>query len=225
MTEQQEMHGTDHEAREAWLERAIDMMRPRFTEVGMPLPDHIHVSVGFGYGIRAESKYILGQTWARRASADGVNHVFIGPQVGDPAEMLVTLLHELIHVADDCQSGHKGAFAEAATRLGFDGPMTQTPPTVGLAAELAVMAAELGPFDHGKLDVDLAAAPVPAPGGGTAPAPAGGGTKVHSGPSKQGTRMIKLVAPDCGYTVRTTRKWLAEGVPSCPHGVQMDVAA
>jgi hypothetical protein len=209
-------------SREAWLERAIEIFRPRFTEVGLPLPDHIHVSVGFGYGARQESKFILGQTWARRASEDGVNHVFIGPQEGDPAAMLVTLLHELIHVADDVQSGHRGAFAEAATRLGFNGPMTETPPTTALAAELAVIAAELGAFDHGKLDVELAKVPVPVPAGEgeTAEPP-----KIHSGPAKQGTRMIKLVAPDCGYQVRTTRKWIEQGAPMCPHGVTMEVAA
>jgi hypothetical protein len=109
--------------REAWLHRAIEAFRPRFAEIGLPLPGKLHVSVGFGYSSRAESKSILGQCWARRASADGVNHIFLGPQEGDPAAMLVSLLHELIHAADDCQSGHKGAFAEAATRLGFEGPM------------------------------------------------------------------------------------------------------
>jgi hypothetical protein len=217
MTAQQK---TTDKSREAWLEAAITMFRPRFVEIGMPLPEHIHVSVGFGYGARQESKYILGQTWARRASADGVNHVFVGPQEGDPAAMLVTLLHELIHVADDNHSGHRGAFAEAATRLGFNGPMTQTPPTVELAAELAVMAAELGKFDHGALDIELIKHPVPVPvGGGVAVPP-----KVHSGPGKQGTRMVKLTAPDCGYTVRTTRKWIDAGLPSCPHGVEMTEA-
>jgi hypothetical protein len=215
----QETERTDM-SREAWLEAAIGMFRPRFEEVGLPLPEHVHVSVGFGYGSRAESKYILGQTWARRASADGVNHVFVGPQEGDPASMLITLLHELIHVADDNRSGHKGAFAEAATRLGFNGPMTQTPPSVELAAELAVMAAELGAFDHAKLDPDMALAPVPVPAGGEAAAP----PKIHSGPAKQGTRMIKLVAPDCGYQVRTTRKWIELGAPMCPHGVTMEEA-
>ena len=215
----QETERTDM-SREAWLEAAIGMFRPRFEEVGLPLPEHVHVSVGFGYGSRAESKFIAGQTWARVASADGVNHVFIGPQEGDTAEILSTLLHELIHVADDNKSGHKGAFAEAATRLGFNGPMTQTPPTVELAAELAVMAAELGAFDHGRLDPDVASVPAPVPageGGGPAMPP-----KVHSGPAKQGTRMVKLTAPDCGYTVRTTRKWIDQGAPMCPHGVAME---
>ena len=70
--------------REAWLHQAIEAFRSRFTEVGLPLPARLHVSVGFGYSSRAESKYILGQCWARRASADGVNHIFLGPQEGDP---------------------------------------------------------------------------------------------------------------------------------------------
>ena len=178
--------------REAWLHRAIEAFRPRFTEIGLPLPAKLHVSVGFGYSSRAESKYILGQCWARRASADGVNHIFLGPQEGDPAGMLVSLLHELIHAADDCASGHKGAFAEAATRLGFDGPMTRTPPGIELAAEVITLAEALGPFPHARLDPAAADVPAPVPPGG-APAPDPGG-KVHSGPGKQGTRLIKLTA-------------------------------
>ena len=55
--------------REAWLHRAIEAFRPRFTQIGLPLPARLHVSVGFGYSSRAESKHILGQCWARRASA------------------------------------------------------------------------------------------------------------------------------------------------------------
>ena len=114
------LHDDQGLTREAWLHRAIEAFRPRFAEIGLPLPAKLHVSVGFGYSTRAESKYILGQCWARRASADGVNHIFLGPQEGDPAGMLVSLLHELIHAADDCASGHKGAFAEAATRIAVE---------------------------------------------------------------------------------------------------------
>jgi hypothetical protein len=208
--------------REGWLHRAIEAFRPRFVEVGLALPEKLHVSVGFGYGSRAESKHVLAQCWARRASADGVNHIFLGPQEGDPAAMLVSLLHELIHAADDCVSGHKGTFAEAATRLGFEGPMTQTPPGLELTAEVILLAEALGPFPHAKLDPEMAKMPVPTgPAGSPAPEPTLGG-KIHSGPGKQGTRMIKLTASTCcGYAVRTTRKWLDEGTPLCPHGQPM----
>ena len=133
--------------------------------------------------------------------------------------MLVSLLHELIHAAYDCASGHKGAFAEAATRLGFDGPMTRTPPGVELAAEVITLAEALGPFPHARLDPAAADAPTPVPPGGVPAADPGG--KVHSGPGKQGTRLIKLTAACCGYTVRTTRKWVDQGYPLCPHGQPM----
>jgi hypothetical protein len=214
--------------REAWLHQAIEAFRPRFTAIGTPLPEKVHVSVGFGYGAKRENAVILGQCWARCTSTDEVNHIFISPQEGDPAAMLVTLLHELIHAADDCASGHKAAFAEAATRLGFQGPMTRTPPSVELAAEIITLAEALGPFPHAALNpaavpvpaLNPAAVPVPAPvPPGSAPAPA---VPVHSGPGKQGTRMIKLAAVACcGYTVRTTAKWLDQGEPMCPHGAPM----
>jgi hypothetical protein len=209
--------------REAWLHQAVEAFRPRFEQIGMPLPETLHLSVGFGYGAKAESKNILGQCWARRASADQVNHIFISPIEADPAGMLVILLHELIHAADDNDSGHRGAFAEAATRLGLEGPMTSTRPSVELAAELITLAEALGPFPHAPLDT-AAADRVPVPPG--APAPGPGRGKIHSGPGKQGTRMIKLTAAGCcGYAVRTTRKWLEQGEPMCPHGAPMTPAS
>jgi hypothetical protein len=204
--------------REAWLHSAAEAFRPRFEEIGLPLPARLHISVGFGWGSKAESKVILGQCWARCASDDGINHLFISPVEGDPAAMLAVLLHELIHAADDCEHGHKGAFAEAVTRLGLEGKMTATTAGLDLAAELIVLAAVLGDFPHGKLSPAAARTRVPVPPGGD-PSPGG---RIHSGPGKQGTRMIKLTAGTCcGYTVRTTRKWLDEGNPRCPHGSEM----
>jgi hypothetical protein len=35
-------------------------------------------------------------------------------------------------------------------------------------------------------------------------------------PGKKGTRLIKLTAACCGYTVRTTRKWVDLRYPQCP---------
>lgn len=209
--------GGEGATREAWLHRAVEAFRPRFAEVGLPLPEKVHVSVGFSYGAKAESRNVLGECWARRASSDGVNHIFISPMASDPAAMLATLLHELIHAADDVAHGHKGPFAEAAVRLGLEGKMTATRAGLGLAAELIVLAGELGEFPHAALNP--VSAPVPVPPGSPAPAPE---PPIKAGPGKQGTRMIKVTAGDCcGYTARTTRKWLDEGNPRCPHGAEM----
>jgi hypothetical protein len=206
--------------REMWLHNAIEALRPRFEEVGMPLPEKLHVSVGFGFGSKAESKNILGQCWARRASEDNVNHLFISPEVNDTARILDILLHELIHAADDCEHGHKGAFAEAATRLGLTGKMTATVASVELAAEMMCLAETLGEYPHGALTAATlmrTKQPVPAGPGGEG----GDGGRISSGPKPQGTRMLKLVCPEDGYTVRTTAKWLAVGYPSCPCGAEL----
>jgi hypothetical protein len=122
--------------REAWLHQAIEAFRSRFAEIGLPLPGKLHVSLGFGYSSRAESTYILGQCWARRASADGVNHVFLGPQEGDPAGMLASLLTSR-STPRRLRFRPQGCLRRSRrTRLGFEGPMTRTPPGVELAAEV-----------------------------------------------------------------------------------------
>jgi hypothetical protein len=85
-----------------------------------------------------------------------------------------SLLHELIHAAGDCASGLRGAFAQAATRLGLHGLTTVTRPSVELAAEMITLADALGPFPHAKLD--LCTATDSEPGARPAPPaiPAGG---------------------------------------------------
>ncbi|GAB3437541.1 hypothetical protein [Actinophytocola sediminis] len=210
------MTSTIRMTREAWLEAAIEALRPRFAEVGMDLPERMHVSVGFGYGASRENGIILGQCWARSTSEDGANHLFISPQIGETSVVLGVLMHELIHAADDCQSGHKGAFAEAATRLGLEGKMTEALPSVALQAELICLAETIGEYPHGVLNPVAQRVPVDPTG---APAPTPG--RVHSGPTKQSTRMLKVVCAQDGYTVRTTAKWLEIGYPACPCGAVM----
>lgn len=205
------------QTRESWLMAAVEAFRPRFIEVGMPLPERVHVSVGFGFGTAAESANILGQCWAQRASADSVNHLFVSPEIGDTAKVLAVLLHELIHAADDCTSGHKGPFAEAAVRFGFEGSLLTLNPSVPLMAEMMTLAETLGEYPHGAL---TAASRKRARTPELTPAGTPGG-RISSGPGTQTTRMLKLECPCCGYTVRTTAKWLAVGVPSCPSGTQM----
>jgi hypothetical protein len=50
--------------------------------------------------------------------------------------------------------------------------------------------------------------------------------RITPGPKapKPGSRMLKCVCPACGYTVRTTQKWLDVGVPTCACGEEMESA-
>ena len=58
--------------------------------------------------------------------------------------MLRTLAHELVHVSDDCASGHRGTFAARAKALGLVGQMTSSEAGPVLTAELCTLAAVLG---------------------------------------------------------------------------------
>lgn len=220
------METTVKNTRESWLHAAIEVFRPMFVQIGTPLPEVIHVSVGFAAGAKAENGKILGCTYKRALSEDGNSHVFISPESGDTVEVLETLLHELIHVADDCESGHKGFFAEAATRLGFNGPMTATPASAVLMAELVLIIASLGHYPHSAMTLPTrVAANIP----GVTVGVSGGPIKWSSGPAKQGTRMLKMVCDntECvahGYTVRLSAKWIAIGAPKCPMGHEMIAA-
>lgn len=219
------------ETREAWLNQAVEVFRPRFIEVGMPLPEAVHVSVGFPRGTSGESKYILATCFIRAVSTAGINEIFISPEY-DKAEMILgILLHELIHAADDGENGHKGPFAEAATRLGLTGKMTETVPGVALEAELITIAEELGAYPHQRttvfefLEAQKAAA-VDQPKVPVGSTPRMDRTpRIAPGRAPQKTHMLKLICPsDDGFSVRTTAKMLAIGYPSCPCGQVMHEA-
>jgi hypothetical protein len=211
--------------REEWLHQAIEALRPKFEEIGFPLPEKLHVSVGFGYGAKRESATILGQCWSTMASEDGVNHIFISPEMNDAARVLDVLIHELVHAADDCKSGHKGDFAKHAKKLGLTGQMTATVATPELAELLADLAKGIGPYSHATLyPMGKPVRPKgETPGEETPEEPED--TPVHSGPKKQGTRMVKVACvAECecgGMILRTTEKWLEVGMPFCPKGTEM----
>jgi hypothetical protein len=202
---------TRTQTRENWLHAAIDMLRPMFVQIGFPIPERIHVSVGFSSrGRGGENSTIRGESWKRIASADGANHVFISPEIDDTATVLAVLMHELVHAALDNEDGHKGRFAEAVTRLGMTKPFTTATPDTALAAELIVMAAELGDYAHAKLDALGARKLVP-----VGQAPTGGG-RIVTGPATQTNRHIKVsCAAHPEYSVRASRTVLEMGMPSC----------
>lgn len=215
--------GRKYATREQWLEAAIEEFRPTFEQIGYPLPERVHVSCGWGYGkAHAEAKDIAGQCWSGTQSEDSYPHVFIGPMLHRPVEVLGTLIHELIHAALDPEMSHGKSFKAAATTLGLVGPMRATVPDLPTGLQYEMLAAEggvLGPYPHSPIELlpslsvnDPAARPVVAVGGGrgtTAPAP-------------QVSRWLNVRCPDCmGPTgrghrvVKISRSGFEQGAPLC----------
>jgi len=179
--------------REAWIQAGVDAMRPWFGDTEVP---EVHVSVGWPGG-RGAKGHVIGQCWMAAAVADGHPAIFISPVHESPWEVLETLLHEMVHASG--ARGHRGEFVKVARELGFVAPWKSTPSTPELKERLETLARTLGEFPHSRVN-------------------AGGGL-LGTGPDRppvQGTRMIKCSCPDCGYTLRTTRKWLDIATPICP---------
>lgn len=178
--------------REQWLRSGVDRLRPLFAAHDATLPPLVHVSIGFpSRQALSRSKRIIGQCWHGGSSADGNAHVFISPVLVKPFEIIDTLTHELVHVVTP-GAGHKGKFVSVAKAIGLtNGKPTSAGAGPELAKELEQVLHELGDIPH----VGLTA---------------------MAREKRQGTRMVKCACPTCGYTIRTTRKWLDVATPHCP---------
>jgi len=211
---------TKYSTREAWLTAAINAVRPMFATAGYPLPRKVRVSVGFGYNSGAENKHILAQAWANFASADGTPAVFISPVIADAVDAFGALMHELVHVADNCESGHRGTFVKIGEAIGLEGKPTQMLPGIVLEAQLVTIVASIGTYPHAALHVG----PLPQRDtddtGTIAPARIRI-QRVHTGPAAQSNRHFKAECHNTkcsaeGYLIRTSQKWLTVATPICP---------
>jgi hypothetical protein len=227
--------------REAWFSAAMTELAPYFTEVGHPLPEgKIRVSVGFGpTGARKENSKVLGVCLTKLVVKDGVTEIWISPEHAGTAQMLGTLVHELIHavlnqedavvVVEDEEAPveawnrHDTDFAELGTRLGLEGTMSHSVSGADLNMKLELIAASLGEYPGAQVDLNMIKAKVPAGPEGM-PEPK---RSISSGPKTQTTRQLKVacVNPKCGtynedkeegYIVRVSAKWLQIGYPICP---------
>ena len=188
-----------HSTREAWLSDLTDELRPMFEAINFPLPEKIRASCGFpSKGALAKKAIRVGEAWSSEQSEDQHFETFVSPMVSDPVEVAAIQVHELCHCAAGLECKHRKPFTTVAKAIGLEGKMTATVAGVELIAQLEELIEELGPYPHAKL--------------------------VHSSsPKKQNTRMILVKCPEleCGYQVRTTKKWLEVGVPTCPCGEKM----
>lgn len=186
--------------REQWLIVLADILREDFHKVGSPLPEKIKVSCGWpSYGARnKKSRTIAGECWSTTLSHGGNTEIFISPIIDDSLQAGHILVHELTHAAVGLAKGHGKEFKKVALSVGLTGPMRATTAGPRLAERLNTLISDLGLYPHASLET------------------------LTSGRKKQGTRLLKVICPECGYTVRTTAKWLEVGLPTCPCGTEME---
>src|SRR5574343_787851 len=186
--------------REAWLVRLANALRPLFESHGATIPDRIRFSCSWTRGGRGKAaKARIGECWYPESSADQTTEIFVSPAIDNPLTVASILSHELVHACLGPGHGHGPEFKRLAVAIGLVGKMTATAAGPELAAHLATLCQAIGPYPHAELRE-----------GPTA-----------DRPKKQGTRMLKVECPSCGYTVRTTAKWLSVGLPTCPCGCEM----
>jgi hypothetical protein len=186
--------------REEWLDLAVPEVSALLKDRADVVVPQVRVSTGWpSKGGTSTKKRTIGECWKAEVSGDGVPQIFISPVLDDPIQILGVLVHELIHAIHPTAK-HQGDFIKTAKAVGLTPKWTAT----GVDAELLApalkeIADELGEYPHSKLTPSIQR-PV------------------------QTTRMLKLEAMDCGYIVRTTQKWIDEGMPLCPHGEEMSLA-
>lgn len=188
--------------REQWLQQAAVKLVPLFEKAGYKVPE-TRVSTGFpSKSALAAKRRKIGECWSDKLAADSRCQIFITPLLEDSTRVLDVLAHEMVHAVVGLEAKHGAAFSRCAKAIGLTGKMTATVAGPELQAELEGIVRKIGTYPHAGLNA------------------------MTNGEKKQTTRMIKCACPACGYTARTTRKWLEDaGAPLCPcNGEPMEVA-
>ena len=176
--------------REEWLVALVNELRPDFQAQELEIPP---VRVSCSWPSRSIRK-TLGQCFGTKSAKDGIHQIVVSPAIGDVVQIVETMVHELLHACLPDGTGHKAPFKRGMVKLGLEGKATATHAGQTLLHHLHELCAKLGEYPHSALKLKDPAE------------------------KKQGTRLIKLTCPGCGYVLRTTQKWIETGLPTCACG-------
>ena len=164
--------------RETWLTEGADQILSDIFPSTTKLPKY---RVACGYPPRHRGGKVRGVCINASVSNDETFEVFINPSIEDGFEALDVLTHELVHVSDRNESGHKGNFVRIARMIGLEGKPTECKAGRILAKQLREIVERLGKYPHGSIGLDFS--------------------------KKQSTRMLKvwcMDTEDCGFHFRTS---------------------
>ena len=145
--------------RESWLTEAgnlilDDILTPIVLASGYTF-DRPQFRISIGFPKHSRGGKAIAVCFIRAASSDGVNEIFINPELDDPIKVMEAMVHELVHAYDDCASGHRNFFATVARKAGLEGPLTSTIAGDKLMATMTEYAGLLGVFPHRKMQLKV----------------------------------------------------------------------
>ena len=187
--------------REEWLTAGVEELRPLFDEAKRPIANKVRIACGFP--LDAKRSKAIGQCWSQSNSGDSTVEILISPELADPVKVFEVLVHELCHATPNGMN-HGKPFQSIAKQMLLEPhngtvrePWKSTKGTAEFLPAYQAIIDSLGAYPHAPLHYQ---------------------TK-----KTQTTRMIKATCPTCGYTVRLTAKWAAQGMPTCPCGDELAV--
>jgi hypothetical protein len=176
--------------REEWLTAAVEEFRAVFAAQAVPIPAKVRVSCGFPS--TAKRSGAIGECWADTASADKSMEIMVSPVLSDTYRVIDVLVHELCHTTAGAMN-HGLSFQKVADAMHLIPSATKgykaTSGGDAFKQAFGAIIDGLGEYPHAQLSMST--------------------RKV------QATRMLKAVCPSCGYTIRLTAKWAAQGLPNC----------
>lgn len=183
--------------REEWLTACLDLIRAQVPAIGN---QRIRITCGFPSTFTRSGT--LAECWPDAASKDGTWEVMISPTVALPVEVFVLVASMALHTVPGGASRTSNAYRAACMDLGLapaDESWRTLTATEDFWATFGDALEALGPYPHAEV--------------------------MAAQKKTQTTRMLKLVCPLCGYTIRTSAKWIATGLPVCHDGTQFQAEA
>ena len=192
-----------HANREAWLNAAVDELRPFFSSRGHTLPAEIRVACAYPTNAKRSGFKVLGECIPSTNSADGHYEIFISPILDAPNLVTRTLISQLCRTSKGALNVTTLRYSHVAADMHILPAGTGSSPykevTHGnefINAYQAIIDS-LGIYPHAKVDV--------------------------SAHKSQGTRMLLARCPTCQCSIRMTAKWVynAHGdveLPTCRCG-------
>lgn len=213
---------TQHQTHEAYVQGVRTLAIARAIEAGRISDEQAetlrNVKLVYGLGLRGGYRGVtVFGAWANgHGPTDAVEIAAMGEESW--LQLAGTTIHELAHVLAGSGEGHSSNWKSACERMGLRRAMA-----AGMRYSLAAL--------DGTLRERIAALARHTDGSpsfmstgllGTvpqSPRPCSAGTGVRGGTSRgkgSGSRMLKVACSTCGYTARTTSRWLDEmGAPHC----------